>query len=89
MSHLACRLISSGIVHSVIMLRKLVYSTIIMGFLFMLWNIRVLIKLPKDKPEKNQSSIVLLGMVIGLVPFVILTVVPQLFNFQRSTYKKE
>ncbi len=79
---------STGIVHSIIMLKKLVYSTMIIAILFVLWNIRALIKLPKDKPEKNQASIVLLGMSIGLLPFVLLTVFPQLFNFKPIVYAK-
>ena len=81
-------LYSSGIVDSIVIVKKLVYSTLIIAILFMSWNIRALIKLPNDKPEKNQASIVLLGMSIGLLPFVLLTVLPQLFNFKPILYAK-
>ena len=73
---------SVGVVHSISSLRKLVLSTMIIGISLALWNLGALIKLPRDKPEKNQISIVLLGMAIGFLPIVLLTAVPVIFEFQ-------
>ena len=73
---------SIGIVHFNSPLKKLVLLSLIIGILIMLWNLGMLIKLPNDKPEKNQVNIVLLGMAIGFLPFVSLTAVPVIFNFQ-------
>jgi len=73
---------SMGIVHFNGPLKKLVLSSLIIGILIVLWNLGMLIKLPNDKPEKNQANIVLLGMAIGFLPFVSLTAVPVIFNFQ-------
>ena len=77
---------SFGIIPFESLLRKLLYSTFIIGILFALWNLVTLIKLPKNSAEKNQASIVLMGIAIGFLPFVLLTMVPQLFNFQPIVY---
>lgn len=77
---------SVGILHSISSIRKLLFTTMIIGILLALWNLGALIKLPKDKPEKNQASIVLLGMSIGFLPFVLLTSVPIIFDFQPIVY---
>lgn len=73
---------SVGIVHSISLLRKLVLTTMIIGILFALWNLSALVNSPKDEPEKNQASIILWGMVIGFLPFALLTAVPLIFNSQ-------
>lgn len=73
---------STGFVHFFNPLRKLVLATMSIGILFALWNLGASLKLPKDKPEKNQVIIMLLGMAIGFLPFVLLTAVPVIFNFQ-------
>jgi len=67
---------SVGMVHSISLLRKLVLSDMMIGILLALWNLCAIIKLPNDKPEKNQASIILMGMTIGFLPFALLTAVP-------------
>ncbi|EGW36055.1 ATP-binding protein [Desulfosporosinus sp. OT] len=73
---------SVGIVHLISPLRKLVLVTVSIGVLFTLWNLGALLKLPKDKPEKNQSNILLMGIAIGFLPFVLLTAIPIISGFQ-------
>ncbi|OLN25547.1 Sensor protein comP [Desulfosporosinus metallidurans] len=73
---------SVGIVHFFSPLRKLVLATMSIGIFFALWNLGTLLILPKDKPEKNTANILLLGMVIGFLPFVLLTAIPIIFGFQ-------
>ena len=73
---------SAGIIHAISLLRKLVLSTLIIGIPLSLWNLGALIKSPKDKPEKNQASIILWGMTIGFLPFALLTAVPLILNSQ-------
>jgi len=73
---------AGDIINSINPLRKLVLSSMILGVLLALWNLVVLIKLPKDRPEKNQASIILMGMAIGFLPFVLLTAVPIILNLQ-------
>jgi len=71
-----------GIVHLNSLLRKLVLSNLTIGILVVLWNLGALIKSPNDKQKKNQANIVLLGFAIGFLPFILLTAVPVIFNFQ-------
>ncbi|HWQ43247.1 MAG TPA: ATP-binding protein [Desulfosporosinus sp.] len=73
---------SAGIVHFVFPIRKLVLATVSVGILFTLWNLVALLKVPKDKPEKNQANILLMGMAIGFLPFVLLTAIPIIFGVQ-------
>ncbi|WP_242847109.1 sensor histidine kinase [Desulfosporosinus acididurans] len=73
---------SVGIVQFISPLRKLVLVTVSIGVLFTLWNLCNILKLSKDKPEKNQTNILLLGMAIGFSPFVLLTAIPAVFGFQ-------
>lgn len=73
---------STGIVHFNSPLKKLVLLTVIIGILLAMRNLGKLIKLPSDRPEKNQASILLWGMAIGFLPFVLLTAVPLIFGFQ-------
>ncbi|EGW40601.1 putative membrane protein, partial [Desulfosporosinus sp. OT] len=73
---------SSGIVHFVSPLRKMVLATMSLGIFLALGNLGASLKLPKDKPEKNQANIILLGMVIGFLPFVLLTAIPSIFGYQ-------
>lgn len=77
---------SNGIIHNVSSIRKLLISTVSISLLFVLWNLSLMLKLPKDNPERNQAGIILLGTVIGFFPFVTLTAVPQLFNIQPIRY---
>jgi two-component system sensor histidine kinase ComP len=77
---------SVGINDLMSLLRKLMLSNMIIGILFSLWSLSTIIKLPKDKPEKNQAGIILLGMVIGFFPIVLFTAVPILFNYQQLVY---
>ncbi|OLN25884.1 Sensory box histidine kinase [Desulfosporosinus metallidurans] len=73
---------SAGIVHFFSQLRKLVLVTVSIGVLLTLWNLGTLLKLPKDKPNKNKVNILLMGMAIGFLPFVLLTAVPIIVGFQ-------
>lgn len=73
---------SAGIVHSISLLRKLVLTNMIIGILLALWKLRALVTTPKDKPEKNQASIILWGMMIGFLPFALLTALPLILNSQ-------
>jgi two-component system sensor histidine kinase ComP len=69
-------------------LRKVILSNMIIGIFFTLWNLASLLKLPKDKPERNQVGIILLGMTIGFLPIVLLTAIPIIFNFQELAYSQ-
>jgi two-component system sensor histidine kinase ComP len=75
---------SLGIVHLNSLLKKLVLSSLTIGILVVLWNLGTLIKLPNDKQKKNQANIVLIGIVIGFLPFILLTAVPVIFNFPQK-----
>lgn len=77
---------SAGIAHCISLLRKLVLSNMILGILLALWKLGELIRFPRDKPERNQASIVLLGMAIGFLPIVLLTAVPVIVGFQPLVY---
>lgn len=77
---------SRGIINNVSLLRKLILSTDIIALLLALRNLGSLIMQPKDNPEKNQAGILFLGMMIGFFPFVILTAVPLLLDFQPIRY---
>jgi len=77
---------SIGVINDIGLLMKLVMSNVIIALLLALGNLGLLIKLPKDNPERNQASILFLGIVIGFFPFVLLTAVPQLFGFQPIRY---
>jgi two-component system sensor histidine kinase ComP len=69
-----------GAVFAVEEIRKLALANGLIGTVTVLWNLVRLIKLPVDKPEKNQAAIVLAGLAMGLLPFVILTAVPILLD---------
>jgi len=73
---------SIGIIHFFSPLKKLVLVTVSIGVLLTLRHLGALLKLPKDKPEKNQANILLLGMMTGFLPFVLLTAIPSIFGFQ-------
>lgn len=77
---------SLGIASNIILLRKMLISTVILALLLALSNLGSLVLLPKDNPERNQAGILFLGMVMGFFPFVLLTAVPQLFDFQPIIY---
>lgn len=69
-----------GVVIEVVEIRKLPLVNGLIGTVTVLGNLVWLIKLPADKPEKNQAAIVLAGLAMGLLPFVILTAVPILID---------
>jgi Signal transduction histidine kinase len=77
---------SIGIIHPMGLLRKLVLANMTIGILFVLWNLGLSIRLSKDKPERNQAGIILLGIAAGLLPIVLLTAVPLIFNYQEVVY---
>jgi two-component system sensor histidine kinase ComP len=72
--------------HLVSLIRKLMLSNMIIGIIFVLWNLSRLIKLPKDKPERNQAGILLFGMAAGFLPIMLLTAIPIIFNHQQLAY---
>lgn len=69
-----------GAVFAVGEMRKLALANGLIGTVTVLWNLVRLIKLPTDKPAKNQATIVLAGLAMGLLPFIILTAVPILLD---------
>ncbi|SHI24169.1 sensor histidine kinase [Desulfosporosinus lacus] len=69
-----------GVVIEVAEIRKLPLVNGLIGTVAVLGNLVWLIRLPADKPEKNQAAIVLAGLAMGLLPFVILTAVPILID---------
>lgn len=74
---------STGIISNAYdVISKLLISTVIIALLVSLKNLAALVTLPKDRPEKNQASILFLGMFIGFLPFTVLTALPELFNLQ-------
>jgi two-component system, NarL family, sensor histidine kinase ComP len=73
---------SMDIAHLFISIRKLVLVTVSIGSIFSLWNLGALLTFPKDKPETNQANILLMGIMIGFLPFVLLTAIPIIFGFQ-------
>jgi two-component system sensor histidine kinase ComP len=77
---------SLGIVYLMDMLRKLVLADMIIGILFVLWNLGLSMRISKDKPERNQVSIILLGMAVGFLPIILFTAVPIIFNYQQLVY---
>lgn len=77
---------SIGVVNNINLIRKLFLSNLIAALLLALGNLGLSLKLPIENKIKNQASILFIGMVIGFFPFVFLTVLPQLFNFQPIKY---
>ncbi|SHJ13136.1 sensor histidine kinase [Desulfosporosinus lacus] len=69
-----------GVDFTVGLIRKLALSNGLIGTVTVLWYLIVLIKLPSDKPEKNQVALLLAGLAMGLLPFLILTAIPILLN---------
>jgi len=61
-------------------IRKLGLGNVLIGTVTVIWYLAKLIRLPEDKPEKNQAAVLLAGIAAGLLPFVILTVIPILLN---------
>lgn len=77
---------SLEVVNNIILLRKIVLVNVIGALLFALGGLSLLIKLPRENPERNQAGIVFLSVVIGFVPFVLLTAIPQVLDFQPIKY---
>ncbi|WP_291300032.1 sensor histidine kinase [Desulfosporosinus sp. BICA1-9] len=69
-----------GAVFAVVEIRKLALANGLIGTVTVLWNLVRLVKLPTDKPEKNQATIVFAGLAMGLLPFIILTAIPILLD---------
>lgn len=78
---------SNGIIHNASStLSKLLISTLIIALLVTLKNLGLPLRIPKDRPEKNQVSILFFGMFIGFFPFISLTAIPQLLDLQPIKY---
>jgi len=69
-----------GAVFTIGVIRKLALVNGLIGTVTAFWSLVKLIRLPKDKPEKNQAAVLLAGLAVGLLPFVILTAIPMLLN---------
>lgn len=72
--------------HHFNLIRKLLLANMIIGILFALWNLSISIRLSKDKPARNQTAIILLGIVVGFLPIILLTAIPIIFNHQPLVY---
>ncbi|HEY8910605.1 MAG TPA: ATP-binding protein [Desulfosporosinus sp.] len=68
-----------GAVFSVGVIRKLALINGIIGTVTAIWYLFKLIRLPADKPEKNQA-ILLAGLAMGILPFVLLSAIPMLLD---------
>lgn len=79
---------SLGFVQLISLIKKLSLSNMVIGILFTLWNLGLLIKLPKNQPGKNEAYIILLGMGIGFLPFVLLSALPIIFNLEQLIYSQ-
>ncbi|BAE81949.1 sensor histidine kinase [Desulfitobacterium hafniense] len=79
---------SLGFVQLISLIKKLSLSNMVIGILFTLWNLGILIKLPKNQPGKNEAYIILLGMGIGFLPFVLLSALPIIFNLEQLIYSQ-
>ena len=73
---------SASILHINRLLEKLILINLPVGILVVLWNILLSVKTSEDTREKNQANIVLLGIALAFSPFILLTAVPDIFNFQ-------
>ncbi len=79
---------SLGLVQLISLIKKMPLLNMIIGILFALWNLGVLVKLPKNQPGKNEAYIILLGMGIGFLPFVLLSALPMIFNLEQLVYSQ-
>ncbi|NLI91571.1 MAG: histidine kinase [Peptococcaceae bacterium] len=77
---------SLGFVQLAITIKKLALCNMLIGILISVWNLSLAIRLPKDRPEKNEAGIILLGMVIGFLPSVLFVAIPTIFNFQLQYF---
>ncbi|AHF09980.1 MULTISPECIES: ATP-binding protein [Dehalobacter] len=77
---------SLGLVHLASFIRKLALSNMLIGILISVWNLVQVMRLHKDRPEKNEAGIVLTGMVIGFSPSVVLIALPTIFNMHKLGY---
>lgn len=69
-----------GAVFALGVIRKLALVNGLIGTVTVLWYLVRLIRLPPDKTENNQATLLLTGFAIGLLPFIILTALPILLN---------
>ncbi|KLU61562.1 signal transduction histidine-protein kinase/phosphatase DegS [Peptococcaceae bacterium CEB3] len=72
---------SAGVLQAAAWLRKFALATVLTGILISLGNLAAIRRLPGRTPEKNQAGILLLGTVIGFLPFTLLTALPLMCNF--------
>lgn len=79
---------SLGFVHLASLLRKLALLNMLIGIFISVWNLSLAIKLPKDRPEKNEAGIILLGLVIGFSPSILFMAIPTFFDSQHLFYSQ-
>lgn len=79
---------SLGLVELISLIKKIPLLNMTIGILFALWNLGILVKLPKNQPGKNEAYIILLGMGIGFLPFVLLSALPMIFNIEQLVYSQ-
>ncbi len=61
---------------------KLAIINMLIGIIISVCNLSLLVKMPKDQPERNEAGIILLGMVVGFLPSILFTAAPIFFNSQ-------
>jgi two-component system sensor histidine kinase ComP len=76
----------SGLVQLGRLIRNLSLSNMLIGIFISIWNLSQIIKFPKERPEKNEASITLLGMIIGFLPNVLFVAVPLFFTLNIRVY---
>ncbi|QHA00089.1 sensor histidine kinase [Dehalobacter restrictus] len=64
---------------------KLALFTTVISILFVVVNL-ILLKSSKDQAAKNEVNIILLGLLIGFLPFFLITALPALFDFKQLVY---
>jgi len=77
---------SLGLVHLSGLIRKMTLFNMLIGIIISVWNLIQVMRMPKDRPEKNEASIILAGMMIGFLPSVLLIAFPIIFNMQKFVY---
>ncbi|RJE47972.1 MULTISPECIES: ATP-binding protein [unclassified Dehalobacter] len=76
----------SGIVQLARLIRNLSLLNMLIGIIISIWNLSQVIKLPKERPEKNEAGITLLGMIIGFLPNILFVAIPLFFTLNIRVY---
>lgn len=79
---------SNGVINNFSLFSKLAMANLIIALLIALISLGLLIKLPQKDPAKNQTGIIFLGIMVGFFPFVVFSMIPQIFNIQALKYSE-